>query len=258
MDRIVQEMGYAVWPKNKKSTSFDSFDGDAGAVRKLSEAFSSREGVLWLTTWDGSIFRVDPFGISIPHVFIGSSVHAVHEDVSGALWLGTQGEGLIKTDRKKGSVKQFCTDLNSPYGLSDAFITAICEGDDSTLWIGCGNDGLNHYSRKTGIFTRYVNDPKNKTSLTKGFVTAIAKDKPGSLWIATTNGLNRFDIKSGVFTHYRNDPNDSTSLGGNSVSSLLKDHSGNLWAGNGNGMLNLFDSQTGKFKRFFAVEVSIA
>ena len=94
--------------------------------------------------------------------------------------------------------------------------------------------------------------------MTKGFVTAIAKDKPGSLWIATTNGLNRFDIKSGVFTHYRNDPNDSTSLGGNSVSSLLKDHSGNLWAGNGNGMLNLFDSQTGKFKRFFAVEVSIA
>src|SRR3954468_9083012 len=95
-------------PKTKKAHHFDSFDGDAGAVRKLSEAFSSREGVLWLTTWDGSIFRVDPFGISIPHVFTGSSVHALYEDVEGALWLGTQGEGLIQTDRKKGSVKQFC------------------------------------------------------------------------------------------------------------------------------------------------------
>ena len=63
-------------------------------------------------------------------------------------------------------------------------------------------------------------------------------------------GLDRFDIKSGVFTHYRNDPNDSTSLGGIGVSSLLKDHSGNLWAGLRNGTLSLFNSQTGKFKRF--------
>ena len=236
-------------PKTKKIHHFDSFNGDVQAVRRVTEAFSSREGVLWLTTWDGSIFRVDPFEVSIPHVFIGSSVHAVHEDVSSVLWLGTQGEGLIQTDRKKGSVKQFCTDLNVHYGLSDAFITAICEGDDSTFWISSAN-GLNHYNRKTKIFTRYVNDPQNKTSLTNGFVTAIAQDKPGSLWVATTKGLDRFDIKSGVFTHYRNDPHDSTSLGGISVSSLLKDHSGNLWVGLGNGTVSLFNSQTGKFKRF--------
>ena len=123
-------------PKTKKVHHFDSFNGDVRAVQRVTEAFSSREGVLWLTTWDGSIFRVDPFEVSIPHVFTGSSVHAVHEDVSGALWLGTDGKGLIQTDRKKGSVKRFFTDLPGPYGLSDSFITAIYEGDDSTLWIG--------------------------------------------------------------------------------------------------------------------------
>jgi len=224
-------------PKTKKINHFDSFNGNAQAVHRVTEAFSSREGVLWLTTWDGSIVHVDPFEVTIPHVFTGSGVHAVHEDVSGALWLGTAGEGLIQTDRNKGSVKQFCTDLPGPYGLSDSFITAIHEGDDSTLWIGSAN-GLNHYNRETKIFTRYANDR---------FVTAIAEDEPGSLWIATRKGLDRFDIKSGLFTHYGNDPKDSTSLGG--VSSLLKDHSGNLWAGNGNGM-NLFDSRTGKFKLF--------
>jgi ligand-binding sensor domain-containing protein/signal transduction histidine kinase len=236
-------------PKTKKIHHFDSFNGDVRAARAVTEAFSSREGVLWFTTWRGSIFRIDPFEVSIPHVFTGNSVHAVHEDFSGALWLGTRGEGLMQTDRNKSSIKRF-TDLPSPYGLSDSFITAIYEEGDSTLWIGSGNNGLSHYNRKTKIFTRYVNDPKNKTSLTKGFVTAIAEDKPGSLWIATTKGLDRFDIKNGVFTHYWNNPKDNTSLGGNNVSSLLKDHSGNLWAGNGSGMLNLFDSQTGKFKHF--------
>jgi signal transduction histidine kinase/ligand-binding sensor domain-containing protein len=233
-------------PKTKKINHFDSFNGYVQAVQRVTEAFSSREGVLWLTTWDGSIFRVDPFEVSIPHVFTGSSVHAVHEDASGALWLGTDGEGLIQTDRK-GSVKRFLTDLTGPYHLSDTFITAICQGYDSTLWIGSAN-GLSCYNRRTKIFTHYVSDPKNKTSLTKGFVSAIAEDKPGSIWIATTKGLDQFDIKSGVFTHYNNDPKDSTSPSANNVSSLLKDHSGNLWAA-GNGMLNLFDSRTRKFKR---------
>lgn len=237
-------------PKTKKIHHFDSFDGDVHAVRTVTEVFSSREGVLWFTTWTGSIFRVDPFKISIPHFFTGSSVHAIHEDASGTLWVGTAGKGLIQTNRNKDNAKRFFTDLPHPYGLSDSFITAICEGDDSTLWIGCGNDGLNRYNRKTKVFTRYVNDAKNKTSLTKGFVTSIAAGKPGSLWVATTNGLNRFDVKSGVFMHYQNNPNDSTSLSDNNVSSLLKDHSGNLWAGHGNGMLDLFDSQTKKFKHF--------
>ena len=173
----------------------------------------------------------------------------MHEDVSGVLWIGTSGKGLIQTDGKKGNAKRFFTNRPGPYGLSDSFITVICEGDDSTLWIGSAN-GLNHYNRKTRTFTRYVNDPKNKTSLTKGVANAIALDKPGSLWLATTEGLDRFDIKSGLFTQYRNDPKDSTSLGGIGVSSLLKDHSGNLWAGLRNGTVSLFNSQTGKFQRF--------
>jgi len=236
-------------PKTKKVHHFDSFNGDVHAARSVTEAFSSHEGVLWLTTWRGHIFRVDPFEVTIPYVYTGSSVHAVREDASGTLWLGTSGEGLIQTESKKGSVKQFFTDLPGSYGLSDSFITAICEEDDSTLWIGSSN-GLNRYDRKTKTFTRYIDDPHNKTSLRHGFVTAIAEDKPRSLWIAFREGLDRFDINSGVFTHYQNDPNDSTSLGGTGVSSLLRDHSGNLWAGHRNGTLSLFNSQTGKFKRF--------
>ena len=100
-------------PKTKKIHHFDSFNGDVPAVRSLTEAFSSREGVLWFTTWRGSIFRVDPFEVSIPHVFTGSSVHAVREDVSGALWLGTRREGLFQLDKNKSSLKRF-TDLPNP------------------------------------------------------------------------------------------------------------------------------------------------
>jgi signal transduction histidine kinase/ligand-binding sensor domain-containing protein len=235
-------------PKTKKLTHFDSFNGDDKQVRKITKSFCSGEGVLWLTTWDNSIYKVDPFEVRIPHVFTGSPVHAIHEDVSGALWLGTSGKGLIETERNNRKGNRIFTGLPAPYGLSDSFITSICEVEDSTLWIG-SSKGLNHYNRKTKKFTRYVNDPKNSNSLANGFVNAIADNKHGSLWIATKNGLDRFDIKSGIFSHYINDPKDSTSLGGNNVFSLLIDHSGKLWAA-AYGKLNLFDDQTGKFKRF--------
>lgn len=217
-------------------------------MQSLTKIFSSRDGVLWLTTWAGSIFRVDPFQVIIPHVFTRSIVHAIHEDVSGAIWLGTYGEGLIKTDRRAGTVKRFFT-ISNRYGLSDSWVPAICEGEDSTLWIGSGS-GLSCYNKKTGTFTRYLNDPKDETSVTKGFVDAITGDKPGSLWIGTENGLDHLDINTSRFTHYRNDPKDSTSLSDNRVSALLKDHSGNLWVGTWNGMLNLLDSYPGKFKQF--------
>jgi signal transduction histidine kinase/ligand-binding sensor domain-containing protein len=235
-------------PKTQKIHHFDCFNGYDHATQSVTEAFSSREGALWFTTWENSIYQVDPFEVRIPHFTTGSMINALHEDVSGALWLGTCGKGLIEASREIGSVKKIFTALHRPYGLPDSCITVIYEGDDTTLWIG-SKEGLYHYNKKTKIFTRYVNDPENKTSLTKGIVNAIEADSPGSLWIATSEGLDRLNIKSGVFTHYRNNPNDSTSLGGNTISFLLKDHSGNLWTGGG-GMLNLFNSRTGKFKHF--------
>jgi ligand-binding sensor domain-containing protein len=239
-------------PKTKKAQHFNSLNNDIPSARMVSEAYSSREGVLWFATWEGNIFRVDPFQVTIPHVFTGSRVYSVHEDFSGALWLGTD-KGLIQTGSTNASNKRFFTELPGPYGLPDKWLPVFYEDDDSTLWIGSSN-GLNHYNPKTKIFARYVNDPKNKNSLSAGGVTSIVKEKPGLLWIGTTKGLNRFDTKGGLFTHYQKDPNDSTSLGSNNVSSLLKDHAGNLWAGNWNGMLNVFDSRTGKFKHFLCGE----
>ena len=197
----------------------------------------------------GGVYRVDPFHSMIPHFPIGSVVHAIHEDVSGAIWLGTLGKGLIRTDRNTATMKQFVTGFESPSILSDTWITSIYSSDDNTLWIGSKNH-LNRYNRKTQIFTQYENDPRDETSLSKGWIAAIEGDQPGSLWIATEGGLDHLDIKTELFAHYRSDPGDSTSISHNFVTALLKDHSGNLWVGTRHGMLNLFDPQTKNFKHF--------
>lgn len=197
-------------PTTKKSTHYDSINDDAQAAQSTSGAFTSREGVLWLTTWSGNIYRVDPLQSTIPHFSTGSIIHAIHEDASGALWLGTFGDGLVRTDRK-GSMERFSSGSLGLSNLDNYWVPAIYGEDDSTLCIGSVNS-LNHYNTKTKKFTRYSNIPQNQASLSKGAIIAISADQPGSLWIATTGGLDRFEIKSGVFRHYRNNPKDSNSL----------------------------------------------
>jgi ligand-binding sensor domain-containing protein len=236
-------------PKTKKATHFDSFNGDAQDMDAVSGAFTSSEGILWITTWRGSIYQVDPFQTIIHHFNVGSIVHGIYEEASGAIWLGTFNNGLIRHDRNSGSIKRFSAGAAGPATLKDVSVESIYEEDDNTLWIG-GEKGLYRYNRKTQTFTPYIHDPKNENSLSKGHVYDILEDKPGFLWIATRNGLDLFDIRNGIFKHYKNDPKNSSSLSHNEVFSILKDHSGNLWIGTHGGILNLFDSLAGKFKRF--------
>ena len=65
-------------------------------MQEVSGGFTSRDGTLWITTWSGDVYRVDPFYSTIPHFITGSIVHAIHEDVPGVSWIGTEGKGLIR------------------------------------------------------------------------------------------------------------------------------------------------------------------
>lgn len=233
-------------PSTKTSRHYNSFNGDIQAMRAVSGAYASRDGVLWITTWGGNIYKIDPAVSNIPHFSTGSIVHAVQEDPWGDLWLGTYGEGVTFLDRKTGITKRIFL------GPADTenWVPAIYEEEDSTMWFGTVNK-LVHYNRKTKKFTRYVHNPKDETSLSKGSIVAIIADNSGSLWLATNNGLDHLQINTGVFKHFRNIPADSNSLSDNYASALLKDHAGNLWVGSWSGnVLNKLDPATGKFRQF--------
>ena len=236
-------------PKAKKATHFDSFNGDVQDMDAVAGAFTSREGILWITTWLGDIYQVNPYQTIIQHFHVGSIVHEIYEDASGEIWLGTFKDGLIRHDRNSGIIKRFSSGAAGPTTLKDLFIESIYEENDNTLWIG-SDRGLYRYNKKTQTFTSYVHDPKNENSVAKGHVYDILEDKPGFLWLATRNGLDLFDTRNGIFKHYQHDPKNSSSLGHKEVFSLLKDHSGNIWIGTHGGFLHLFDPLSGNFKRF--------
>src|SRR5688572_5091666 len=236
-------------PKTKKAKHFDSFNIDPQAMNAVSGAFTSREGILWITTWLGNIYQVNPFQTTIQHFHFGDIVHEIYEDASGVIWLGSFKGGLIRHHRNSGSIKRFSSGVTGPTTLKDEVIESIYEEDDNTLWIG-GEEGLHRYNKKKQTFTSYVHDPKNENSVSGGHVYDILEDKPGFLWLATRNGLDLFDTRKGIFKHYEDEPENSSSLGHNEVLSVVKDDSGNVWIGTHGGFLDLFDPLAGSFEGF--------
>jgi ligand-binding sensor domain-containing protein len=237
-------------PRTKKTTHYQEFNNDGRAMQEVAGGFTSREGVLWLTTWSGHIYRFDPFRGSISHFSAHSIVKSIYEEVSGELWLGTMGDGLYKTDKYKKSLRRFTADSPTAYKLHDGAIGALCEGENNTIWIGFNKD-LYKYNKKTQSLVSFLHNPQDKSGFLHGLIDDILQDQPGSLWITRFGvGLDHLDTKSGLFTHYRNDPKDNKSLSHNNVTCLLKDHIGNIWIGTLSGTLNLLNPKTQEFKHF--------
>ena len=75
-------------------------------------AYSSRDGVLWLSTQESNLFRVDPLRKNIRKITTGCCVHRFLEDNKGNLWIGRYEHGLEQYTRANSN---WC--INSPTTL---------------------------------------------------------------------------------------------------------------------------------------------
>jgi signal transduction histidine kinase/ligand-binding sensor domain-containing protein len=265
-------------PKNPHSLSHDR----VLSILEDRAGSNARAGALWIGTNGGGISKLDrnqhPFAHDPNNAnsLNNNNVWAIHEDASGALWIGTD-DGLSRLrrdDRDTGHFTHFVHDSKNPRSLSHNRVWAILEDREvsaSTLWVGTYGGGLNRlnhpdaalekFNGKPAPFTRFVHDPLNPHSLSNDNVWAIYKDRSGRLWIGTGGGgLNRFDRATEQFTHFVNDPNDPSSLSDNYVRTIYEDRSGTLWIGTYSAGLNRFDrpdsssatanGKSGQFTRF--------
>jgi streptogramin lyase len=176
--------------------------------------------------------------MDIPGNGIASDVLSIVEDTSGALWLGTSGQGLYRRSPGGGRLKGFRHADTDPKSLSNDIVVALLVDHTGTLWASTLN-GLNRFEPATQSFTVF--------HFTQGQVDAyqhFMEDQDGTLWLGSYgNGLLRFEPASGRFSELRSRPHGET-LGDARINSLLIDHSGALWAGTQNG-IDRFDPTTG-------------
>ncbi|HTI70919.1 MAG TPA: two-component regulator propeller domain-containing protein [Candidatus Limnocylindria bacterium] len=153
---------------------------DAGA--NPITAFFEEPGVaLWVGTenglWrvKGSHYSREPLGIEGLH----SGVRAIALDHGGRLWVGFNGDGLI---RREGDVWRR---IQSYGGPPDGRVLSLMIDREDTVWAGSAGSGL--YRLEEGHFFRF--DP-TQTGLPR-VVSSVMEDRAGFVWLGSTEGIFR-------------------------------------------------------------------
>ncbi|MGH7980034.1 MAG: two-component regulator propeller domain-containing protein, partial [Limisphaerales bacterium] len=148
-----------------------------------------------------------------------SSITALCAGKDQALWIGTDGGGLVRLHN--GVFSAFTTNN----GLAGNKILAIYQSADGSLWIGT-TTGMSRY--RNGRFRTYT----TRDGLSSDVVRYIYEDQEKNLWIATGKGLNRLrrDGTMDAFVMPNGLPN-------NSVRVICQDDGDRIWVGSNNGLL---------------------
>jgi len=218
--------GWLNWSTLDRATfqySSRTWQSDEGLPDNVVQALAQTpDGFLWVGTrqglarFDGNAFKVFE-GQDTPLVRY-PSVTALWVDLTGTLWVGTDGGGMLRY--RDGVFKAF----GKGDGLAGDSVRVIHEAKDGTLWIGT-TTGMTRWSN--GHCVNYT----KKQGLLADTVTSILEDSDHNIWIATGGGLNCLTgTKMDSFAMPNGLPNDT-------VRGICQDSGGRIWIGSNNGML---------------------
>lgn len=229
------EIVTSILVSNNKTLWIGSFNG-------LYKAKPISEG-----KYDISFYSTAESGV---HHITSNRIESLASDLSGNVWVGTRGGGLVKIE-KTGNVHAYVNEPTDLSSLSDNIVNSLLVDNTGILWIGTESQGCNNFSIYNKKFNHLKNLPNSKNSLSDDLVTAITGDE-NIVWIGSAvQGIDKitFNEEGGYSVdHLRNIqvlPGTSTS----EVISLLCDREKTLWIGTASNFLINY-SEKEEFNRY--------
>ncbi|SFE09032.1 Signal transduction histidine kinase [Chitinophaga sp. CF118] len=261
---------------------------------KISSVTSIHEdlfGNTWFASANDGLYYTNGNKNTFSNYLHGPSSMAVscfYEDKQGAVWVGTNGNGVFRLGPEKRSV-------TSPVipSLPSNVIYDIKGDNEENLWMASWGGGLITCNSSGSNVKQYLHDPSDINSIILNDIKSVLPDD-SLIWIGTHGeGLAVFDKKKDRFIHYKNNKTfpfsmhapawinhlfkdsrkrlwisaynglfvfdgkklthfvhsyDSTSISSNSVNMVAEDGDGNIWLVSESG-LDQYDEVTGKFRR---------
>jgi PAS domain S-box-containing protein len=191
--------------------------------RGFQRVYEDPQGNIWAYSFDG-LFRVA--GSGLEPLMAGTLARSISADREGDLWVGTNGDGLVRF--KDRPIRMFTT----ADGLPNNVPMAVLSRRDGSLWVGNNCGGLSVFDGQR--FRTYA----EKEGLTNSCVWALAEDHSGVLWVGTWGGgLYRF--AEGHFVQFTV----QQGLPDNIVRAIIVSHDGSLWIATGSGLSHMADGQ---------------
>ena len=193
--------------------------------------------------------------------FFRNAVHSFCEDKYGALWIGTEGGGIM---RIREGIQAFLTtkypreihldffESNDKANswLPDNNIYSLYRDSKDRIWIG-SSEGITQLSFKPTyknsvqlssdnfITKRFSLKEADYKIFGEGAIFTITEDNYGSIWVAPWDGgLQRYSEQGNRFDRFIYNPAEQGSLSHNTIRSILFEPNGEAWIGTAGGGLN--------------------
>jgi signal transduction histidine kinase/ligand-binding sensor domain-containing protein/DNA-binding response OmpR family regulator len=195
------------------------------AVLRLNESEILLGSYSGLFLWDGKALKLINRTPTLSMV----------KDRENNLWVGTNGEGLLKMNIPSFQFIRFESNKSNPASLSHNELHSLYIDMSGMLWIGTLGGGVNKLNLRAKKFELYQNAPWQENSISSDQVITFYEDENRLLWIGLRGGgINVLDRKTSKISHLNQSEDDR--LHKANVSAFFKDTNGKLWIGTWQGL----------------------
>lgn len=152
-----------------------------GVPQSINTVYEDHDGQMIVVGLDGRVYRVTGQTLTplqLPEGAVGLRYRNAFRERSGALWLGTDGQGAVRISGvgvERYTMRQ---------GLINDFVRAFCEDGEGNIWIGT-DGGLSRWRRGR------VRNFDVAAGLVYGSIRFLHVDRSGAVWVGTDGGVSR-------------------------------------------------------------------
>lgn len=205
--------------------------------------YEDEAGTMWVGTYKKGISYYNESAFKFGVADIGD-INSVEDGKNGIVWLGTNGNGLVRwnTITEERKVFSHTAEANS---ISSDVVVSLLQDSGGKLWVGTYWGGLDCFDGNRFV---HYNDPEaGKNSFAYDNIWALAEDGDKNIWVGTLGkGLKCLNPLTGTFTLYSSA---NSNLVSDYISSLCLGRNNTLIIGTSAGMA-IMDLNTRKITPF--------
>lgn len=211
---------------------------------------SDSKGNLWIGTERGLLYwntasdsttlvtyKKEESKIADRHADLGhNQINVLFEDAHGAIWVGTEGDGLKRFWQNE------LDGVSSDRSLSGVSVRSLFQDKEGSLWIGLNRSGLNRLrDDKFEVIT-------TEQGLTENIINCLTKLRNGEVWVgAQYGGVSRYMARDSVEVLYL-DGEQEAQL--NHVQTIHQSIDSSIWVGtNGVGVIRFHEAGVDFFRK---------